>query len=94
MEEAVILSAWTIKAGQRWEEGRLVSTSQGVTVRQRLSAGLFPSLHLERELRAHGRFTAALSRRNAQSDRLTAAGPAAKRGIRPGDGAHPRSLPA
>jgi len=75
VEEAVILSAWTIKAGLRWEEGRLVSTSQGVTVRRRLYAGLFPSLHLERELRAHGRFTAALSRRNAQSDRLNAAGP-------------------
>ena len=68
VEEALILSRWTVQTGLRWEEGRLVSTSQGVVIRERLYQGLFPSLHLERGLGPHDRLTAAVSRRLNRPD--------------------------
>ena len=68
VEEALILSPWTVQGGLRWEEGRLVSTTQGLVVRERLYQGLFPSLHLERSLGANDRLTAAVSRRMNRPD--------------------------
>ena len=68
VEEALILSRWTVQTGLRWEEGRLVSTSQGVVIRERLYQGLFPSLHLERSLGTGARLTAAASRRLNRPD--------------------------
>lgn len=68
LEEALVLSAWTVQAGLRWEDGRLFSDGQGVVVRERLYQGLFPSLHLERSLGPHDRLTAAISRRLNRPD--------------------------